>query len=107
MADIVILTLIIGYCVFLIYRGYKNKKAGKPVGLRRVQRKLQILRRLCVLRREKNGCERKVAYGRFYRLHVLWLRSIYSYIYYRSDDLSDLALDQESERPEEIQRKRR
>ena len=29
MADIVILTLIIGYCVFLIYRGYKNKKAGK------------------------------------------------------------------------------
>ena len=32
---------------------------------------------------------------------------IYSYIYYRSDDLSDLALDQESERPEEIQRKRR
>ena len=32
MADIVILTLIIGYCVFLIYRGYKNKKAGKPVG---------------------------------------------------------------------------
>ena len=53
-----------------------------------MQRKLQILRRLCVLRREKNGCERKVAYGRFYRLHVLWLRSIYSYIYYRSDDLS-------------------
>ena len=42
-----------------------------------MQRKLQILRRLCVLRREKNGCERKVAYGRFYRLHVLWLRSIY------------------------------
>ena len=32
MADIVILTLIIGYCVFLIYRGYKNKKAGETGG---------------------------------------------------------------------------
>ncbi len=31
-ADIVILALVLGYCAFLIYKGYKNKKAGKPVG---------------------------------------------------------------------------
>lgn len=31
-ADIVVLTLILGYCIFLLYKGYKNKKAGKPVG---------------------------------------------------------------------------
>lgn len=69
-----------------------------------MQRKLRILWELRVLRRqrERGGCERKVAYGQFYRLHVLRIRSISSYIYCRSDDLSDMALDQESERPEEI-----
>ena len=31
-ANIVIITLIIGYCIFLIYKGYKNHKEGKHVG---------------------------------------------------------------------------
>ncbi len=31
-ADIAILALVLGYCAFLIYKGCKNKKAGKPVG---------------------------------------------------------------------------
>lgn len=32
MADLIILVLIIGYCIFLIARGYRNKKMGKPAG---------------------------------------------------------------------------
>ena len=31
-ANIVIITLIIGYCIFLIYKAYKNHKEGKHVG---------------------------------------------------------------------------
>ncbi|GAB5610585.1 hypothetical protein JCM37173_11110 [Allocoprococcus similis] len=31
-ANIVILALIAGYCIFLIRKGYKNHKEGKPVG---------------------------------------------------------------------------
>ena len=36
-ADIFILVLILGYCAFLIYRGYKIKKKGN-LSLRRLQR---------------------------------------------------------------------
>ncbi len=31
-ANIIILALIAGYSIFLIRRGYKNKKAGKHIG---------------------------------------------------------------------------
>lgn len=31
-ANIIILVLIAGYCIFLIHRAYKNKKAGKHIG---------------------------------------------------------------------------
>ena len=31
-ADIIILALVLGYCAFLIYKGYKKRRVGKPVG---------------------------------------------------------------------------
>ncbi|HJC31448.1 MAG TPA: FeoB-associated Cys-rich membrane protein [Candidatus Anaerobutyricum faecale] len=31
-ADILILTLVIGYCMFLVCRRHKNKKNSKPTG---------------------------------------------------------------------------
>ena len=31
-ANIVIITLIIGYCILPMYKGYKNHKEGKHVG---------------------------------------------------------------------------
>ena len=105
-ADIFILVLILGYCAFLIYRGYKIKKKGNLSAAQAAA--VTAAHAAAVVHAAGMGqfppvCrisdERWMRYGKFNRFHVLCIWSFSSYIYCRSGDLSDISADKKEKRP--------
>ena len=57
-ADILIISLIASYCIFLIYKARKNAKEGKAPGVCRMRRKLWFVFRLARRVRERQKIKR-------------------------------------------------
>ena len=94
-ANIVILVLIAGYCIFLIRKGYKNIKKGNLSDARAVAEIAVPAADAAVRPHRRRKTERREEYGKFIRLYVLCFRCNPDHLSRRSQYLSIGLVDKE------------